>query len=760
MAWLNQFYSSSVAIPLSLMVLAAISLLSWRKKGRQIILALTLFLYARYLVWRGLYTLNTADWAGLVISGTVLLAEAYGLFQLMFFTIQAWKPLERQSPPIKTYRTVDLFVTVVNEPLDILRRTLVGCTNQDYPADKYKVYVLDDGHREDVRALAHSLGCGYVRRQGREHAKAGNLNHALRQTSGELIAVFDTDHVPTSAFLRETVGFFENERVAIVQVPHHFYNPDIFQKNLRLESELKDEQALFFRVLQPGRDAHNSAFFAGSSGLFRRGPLMEIGGFQTDTITEDIHTSMLIHAKGYESCYYNKVLAAGLMPETFGGYLKQRSRWAIGCVQLFLKCNPLMVRGLTFAQRVDYFGSVYYFFHGLPRIVCLAAPLSALLFGIAPVHADVPELVHLFGSYFFASLVMMRTVSRGTRNAFWADVYETVMCFSLSKAIVSTLLRPRKPQAFIVTPKGEKLEKRGINHIPMVVPHLMLFGLLIAGITVGMQTWLNHQAMPGLEVSLFWGTANLLLLALAILCANEMPQWRSNFRLPRRIPCELTCGSTRILGHTKDLSENGVCVEVKEPFLPVSNYMTLRLHGPHGSRVAVRGMMKRQERAGDCFEVGVHILDLGEAGIKTIIKQMFNSPDVWTDVKENATGIWRSLWSVITAFRSAWQSRRPARRHFPRSIHQLACDIEFHGRSYSGLTKDISFSGLAVVMDDDFDHVSGNGLVSLQDVTLKVALIAVVRYGSQTIAQFHVDAVDKGESQWHALNLSSWQSSC
>src|SRR5690349_1196230 len=403
MDWLNHVYSSSVAIPVSLVVLAAISLLSWRKKGRQIILALTLLLYVRYLVWRGLYTLNTNDWAGLLISSLVLLAEAYGLVQLIFFTFQAWRPMERQSPPIKTYPTVDVFVTVVNEPLDILRRTLVGCTSQDYPPKKYKVYVLDDGHRQDVRSLARSMGCCYITRVGRNHAKAGNLNHALKQTSGELIAVFDTDHVPTSSFLRETVGFFENKRVAFVQTPHHFYNPDIFQKNLRLESELKNEQALFFRILQPGRDAHNSAFFAGSCGLFRRGPLMEIGGFQTDTITEDIHTSMLLHAKGYESRFLNKVLAAGLMPETFGGYLKQRSRWAMGCVQLCWKSNPLIVRGLTLAQRMDYFGSIYYFFHGVPRVVCLGAPLFALFLGISPVHASVWDLIHLFGSYFFAS---------------------------------------------------------------------------------------------------------------------------------------------------------------------------------------------------------------------------------------------------------------------------------------------------------------------------------------------------------------------
>ena len=758
MTWLNHFYSSSMAIPLSLMILTVIGLLSWRKRGRQVILGLTLLLYVRYIAWRGLYTLNTDDWPSLLISWTVLLAEAYGLLQLMFFTFQAWNPLERESPPIKTYRTVDLFVTVVHEPVDILRRTLVGCMNQDYPEAKYRVYVLDDGHREDVRALAHSLGCGYFRRQERDHAKAGNLNHALRRTSGELIAVFDTDHVPTSAFLRATVGFFENERVAIVQTAHHFYNPDIFQKNLRLESELQNEQALFFRILQPGRDAHNSAFFAGSSGLFRRGPLMEIGGFQTDSITEDTYTSMLVHAKGYESRYLNKVLAAGLMPETFEGYLKQRSRWAIGSVQLFLKCNPLTVRGLTFAQRMHYFGSVYYFFHGLPRVVCLAAPLSALLFGISPVHADLLSLVSLFGSYFLAALVMMRTVSRGTRNVFWADVYETAMCFSLSKAILATLLRPRKPQTFVVTPKGEKLEKRGVNHAATVVPHLILFVLLLAGLVVGIQAWLNHQAMPGLEISLFWGAANLVLLALAILCANEPPQWRSNFRLPRRVPCELTYGSTRMHGYTKDMSENGVCVEVKEPFLAASQSVTLHLHSPHGTHVVVQGLMTRRERSGSSFEVGVKFVDPDEAGIKAIIEQMFSRPDAWTDAKENAPGIWKSLWFLITSFRAAWQSRRPARRGFPRGSHDIACELAFAGLVYSGRTKDISFSGLAVVIDDDFTHVNGQGLVSLQEITLKVALVGVIRHGSRTIAQFRVDSVDKGEGQWHALNLSAWQS--
>jgi cellulose synthase (UDP-forming) len=306
-----------------------------------------------------------------------------------------------------------------------------------------------------------------------------------------------------------------------------------------------------------------------------------------------------------------------------------------------MKCNPMTVRGLTFAQRIDYLGSVYYFFHGVPRVVCLAAPLSALLLGISPVHATVPDLVHLFGSYFFASLVMMRTVSGGTRNAFWADVYETAMCFSLSKATIATMLRPGKSRAFIVTPKGEKLEKRGVNEAVTVLPHLALYGLLLAGLTVGVQLWLSDRVTPGLEVSLFWGAVNLFLLTLAILSANELPQWRNTFRLPRRVPCELTSGDMHISGFTKDLSEHGVCVEVTKPLLLTSGLVTAHLHNPWGEIVALQGLLTRQERLeSGRFEVGLSFVELDDAGMTAITEQMFQPPNTWIDAKGKEPGIW------------------------------------------------------------------------------------------------------------------------
>jgi len=178
------------------------------------------------------------------VSWTVYTAEFYAFVQILLFAYHAWSPLERQPVPLHRYPSVDIFVTVVDEPLSILRRTLIGCVNQDYPKDCYRVYVLDDGQRDEIKTVAASLNCEYIRRVDRQHAKAGNLNHALQQTSREFIAIFDVDHVPTSSFLKDTVGFFQDEQVAFVQTPHHFYNPDVFQKNLQLEGVLKNEQAL------------------------------------------------------------------------------------------------------------------------------------------------------------------------------------------------------------------------------------------------------------------------------------------------------------------------------------------------------------------------------------------------------------------------------------------------------------------------------------------------------------------------------------
>ncbi len=751
MKWFEYFYSDSVAVPLSVTLLAAIGLLSWRKKGPQVILALTLFLYARYLLWRGLYTLNMGDWASFVVSWAVYTAEAYAFVQVLLFAYHAWSPLERKPVPIRRYPAVDIFVTVVNEPLSILRRTLVGCINQDYPKDRVRVYVLDDGQRDDVKALAESMECGYIRRADRRHAKAGNLNHALQMTAGEIVAIFDVDHVPTNAFLKETIGFFQDTKVAFVQTPHHFYNPDIFQKNLQLEGVLKNEQALFYRVLQAGRDHHNSAFFAGSCGLFRRRALMEVGGFRTETVTEDIHTSMVVHAKGYRSCYLNKVLAAGLMPETFENSMKQRIRWAMGHVQILFQSNPFAMRGLSIPQRLGYFASIFYFLHGIPRVVCLVAPLFALLLGITPVTADVPSLVNFFGSYYIATLVMLRTISHGTRNAFWSDIYETADSVALSWATLKTAMRPWKKRAFVVTPKGVGQETRGFSRFSFVMPHLVIMGLLIAGIVTGVRLWLAGIILPGLEVSLFWGVVNLILVGVAILAAAEIPEWRKIFRIKRRMPCELIAGEERVSGTVEDINETGVLIRASQQVLRGEDRILLSLISSTGDRITIGGKICRQKiMSSGLIEIGLNFVDVDRKAADSLIAATFSDHRHWNQ-PEVEPGIFRSLWSIIRVFRMIFAKSRRSHRYQRRGVFEQTCRLLCQGRTLHGTVGTISKSGLSAKFAGTVDVIGEYGTLQVESLSFKVRRCWAMQCDEVVVAGFAIEHVDKGAEQWREL---------
>jgi cellulose synthase (UDP-forming) len=652
---------------------------------------------------------------------------------------------------------VDILVPVVNEPLPILRRTLVSCMHQEYPKDKYRVYVLDDGHRKDVQQLANLLGCRYLRRPDRIHAKAGNLNYALEHTSGDLIAVFDTDHAPTATFLRSTVGFFEDDKVAFVQTPQHFYNPDIFQKNLFLENEIPNEQALFFRVIQPGRDCYNSAFFAGSCGVFRRQPLLEVGGFQTHTITEDIHTSLLVHSKGYQSRYLNKPLAAGLMPETFESFLKQRARWATGTWQMFFHTNPLTLRGLTWAQRINYLAAVWYFGFGLPRMICLIAPLSGLLLNISPVNASLWEMSIYYGAYFVASLFMMKMVSRGTRVGLWSEVYELAMCFRMSWAVLTTLAQPYAVRPFVITPKGLQQDRRQFAG-RFVLPHLLTSALLLVGLCIGMVRWLNGSALPGIQITLIWGAVNLLLLGLTILASIDAQQWRKLSRIPQKLSCTLFTGEEVYNGTTVDLCESGALIRMPAPALAMNDAkrtkeFTITLTGPRGYLLTLKAQLRgRRMAASGEVELGVEFIDLDEKSVDALITAMFGDENVWNKTVASS-GIWKNIWWLLSAIRVPFSFSRTSHRRTPRIPCNQVCQVIFSHQTLSGTIKNISEGGLMVEFSDPSQLGDEVGTVHMDDCVLQVRRMwSTIRKG-KVLAGFRVECIREGEEHWQSSFL-------
>jgi len=759
MTQIDDFFGTPIAAGISGLVLLLIGLLLKKNHGRRWVLALSLFLYARYMVWRLIYTLPSDSSYSISLGWIIYLAELYGLCQFCFFTYQSWSLSNRQSVPITIYPTVDIMVTVVDEPLPLLRQTLIGCRSQEYPQDRFRVYVLDDGDRTDVQSLAITLGCSYIQRPDRpRHAKAGNLNHALRSTKGELIAVFDVDHVPARTFLKETVGFFDDPVVAFVQTPHHFYNPDIYQRNLRVGHRLQNEQALFFRMLQVGRDTHNSAFFAGSGGLFRRKPLEEIGGFQTQTITEDIHTSMNLHAKGYRSCYLNRVLSAGLMPETFAGYLKQRKRWAIGCVQVLLRDNPLLKRGLTLPQRIDYFGSIFYFFLGIPRLICLFAPLSSLLFNIPPLNADPVQLSIYFFSFYIASSMVMRSISCGSRNPFWSDIYETTMCFSLSWAALKALITPRKERPFEVTPKGERVKKNTSRELAAAWPHLLTFGLLTGGVTLGLQQLAQGRGTSGLPVSLLWGSINLLLVIIAIFTANEQTQGRRSFRLNRDFSGELFVDGRPFTARIRDINEQGAAVILDHPIFTAQENVTLLLTSLRGSIMRITGHIVRQEqlRTGN-IAVGLQFDHVDDETKLALVDKNFGDPTPWEDSYRSKPGVMSSAQSLLYALSVPWRSFSPERRRMLRIFNEAPCRLNTSTIQLTGRIQDMSFTGVSARFPTTPEGSLAGSLLDLPNITLKVSPVSIVRQLRDTSIRFKVVSIERGERRWRALHNHRWK---
>jgi hypothetical protein len=189
--------------------------------ARYALLALVCGAALIYFTWR----CGVVDPRHPVFGWFVLAVEGIGFARTLLFLLSAVRLSHRAQPAAPAGLRVDVFVTTVDEPAEIVRRTLAAACALRYP---HETWLLDDGDRPAMRSLAGEFGCRYLARDKHAAAKAGNLNSALAVAGGDFVAVFDADHVPAPNFLDRTLGYFAGERVAFVQTPHEFSNGDSF----------------------------------------------------------------------------------------------------------------------------------------------------------------------------------------------------------------------------------------------------------------------------------------------------------------------------------------------------------------------------------------------------------------------------------------------------------------------------------------------------------------------------------------------------
>ncbi len=651
---------------------AIVFLLANRVKGRGVsvfLVVLSLAVSLRYIFWRMTETLDFASIPEFLLGTGLALAEVYAILVLVFGFIQTLWPLERRPVPmpedLALWPTVDVYVPTYNEPMSIVRATVLGAIAIDWPPEKLRVYLLDDGRREEFREFAAECGIGYVTRSDNLHAKAGNLNNALKQTDGEFIAVFDSDHIPTRAFLQMTMGWMLAEpRNALVQTPHHFYSPDPFQRNLAAGTRVPAEGNMFYGLVQDANDYWNATFFCGSCAVLRRTALEEINGFAVETVTEDAHTMLKLHRRGWDSAYLRLPLAAGLATERLMLHIGQRVRWARGMIQIFRIDNPLFGPGLTVGQRICYLQAMGHFFFALPRIVFLTAPLAFLLFGFNIIAASPLAIVAYGFPHIFHSVATNSRLQRNNRHSFWSEIYETVLALFLIRVTIVTLFAPRRGK-FNVTNKGGLLEN-GYFDLGAVYPNLILAFFLVAGVIRGLvgMVFFKTEALTfqALLLNSIWGFLSLLTVMAALAVGRETRQMRARARVRATVPVNVYLPDGRAIGGTtQDLSQGGSSVVAERPLGVTDGSLVQFEFIVGGEPIVIPARLLRWEQR--FLQVSFQPANISDEA--AIVQAVFGRADAWTDwsaypVDRPMASLYRVLISIGGLFRPPDRApRRP-----------------------------------------------------------------------------------------------------
>ena len=485
-----------------------------KMKGRIFFSYLTIIVLVIYLLWRAIFTIPRDNFISLGFGTLLYLAEFLGLVVYAFF-VYLFTSKETMKNKVSINEgdnfqpSVDIFVCTYNEDVKLVAATALAAKNLKYP--NKKVYICDDGNREELQDIAKRFDINYIRRDTNEHAKAGNINHALSCTQSDLILILDADFIVKKNIIFEAVPYFNDPNVALIQYPQTFYNKDPFQL---LRKNLYNEQDLFMRFLEPALSKKNALIHVGTNAIIRRTSLEKIGGIPTDSITEDMATGMLLQNAGFKTLFLNKVYALGITPYSAKELIKQRKRWAQGTMQIFKKIKPRKLKGLTFIQKLCYYNAYLYWFTSFQKIIFLLAPTLFLVFNIFIVKSDSWHILLFFIPPLFMINLAFRLFIPKVRTFTSSHIYDCFVAPYHASAIIAELFNHQK--MFNVTTKDLD-ENKGYDY-KSVLPHILLSLWIIMSICFGVyKLSVGSPYVWGVIVTMLWSIYNLYGLVYAVL---------------------------------------------------------------------------------------------------------------------------------------------------------------------------------------------------------------------------------------------------
>lgn len=668
------------------------------------------FLAIRYMIWRFQYSIPwQEDVLSLACSLILLAAEVIATLLYFLGMLINVHPLRRESVAVDindpSLPTVDVFVPTYDEDPRILRTTLLAATSMYYPEGRLKVYLLDDGGTEEkcnqpgekgeaarmrskqLQHLCHDIGCTYLTRKNNKGAKAGNINAALPRTNGDVVVIFDADHVPTVEFLELTIGtLVSDERIALVQTPHFMINRDPLEKNLKADRTMPNEGEMFYTVNLRSMDNWNAGFFCGSGALLRRKALEEIGGIASETIVEDAETSLALLRRGWKTAYIHKPILAGLTSESVHALVVQRSRWAEGMVQLLRLKRPLTGPGLSLMQRLSYFNCIIYWLFSASFAVFILVPLLALFFGLH-VYAISPKEILLYLVPHLIGIVLLSNALYGrVRWLFVSEIYETIYALFLPLRVLGAFLMPRHFWSFKVTPKGESLEVDAPSRLAR--PMAILCGLEMAAAFIGVyliqsETW----GLKSYLMLVMWNTYNLMfsLAALGVLYERRQLRFRPRIHIDELARIKL--GDTHIPVKLLDMTEDGALIRLpgwiesvndREGVLSFANAagdnasesLTYIMHHLVSVPFDVVSVRKEKQGEDDVLLIGVRFDFESIEQRRTAVNYIYGKSDRWRSIlkqrnrhstlKQGFEFLLRAIWLGLGHF--LWHLRHPFAR--------------------------------------------------------------------------------------------------
>lgn len=543
-----------------------------------------------YLLWRMLFTLDASS---ALLGIPLLVIEIWSFVSAIMFTMMLWDlgaiaPAEKR---LKTDITTTILIPTYNEPPEVLLPTLTAAAKVRLVKN---VWVLDDGRRDWVRAACEQLGLTYRTRDNNDHAKAGNINAALPDVDTDVILVLDADHVPAQDFVVRTIGYFEDPEVAIVQTPQDFYNIEASFEHEAEGDRLFSEQELFYRMLETGRNRWNAAFWCGTGALVRVEALRGVGGVATDSITEDILTSIRMHRQGWKSVHHNEVLARGLAAVSADQYLSQRQRWGSGAMQTLRTEKFLTGKGLTFPQRVSYIATLTGWFESWATFILLLLPAATLITGGTPISAPLAVFVIVFGITFVLQKIALARLTQG-RSPWWHSTVFSVI--RLPATLTATFaIWTSKPMKFHVTHKGKIEGERTRNRISPL--HLFILIVLLGSFLWGAAVLMGLTPVQYATPWIAWFAMGWLLINLVLVIAAVRRVSASRFASERRSSTRVpVIGRVTCQGRTADLvdlSLGGAAVVAAE-CPEVGRQVQLHFSDEEGREVELMGEVRRTQ---------------------------------------------------------------------------------------------------------------------------------------------------------------------